>query len=310
MGLEGGEGWGRQLLRMYIDGYRPCVNIRRFRSSVFGTAANLNFIQPVPELAEVAYFAARWASGLGQKIQRVHTGPKPRPFRQTNAAAFAALAGTTYRSARTHGKNLLFEFSRDLWLTGHLGMTGELLTAGPDHVPTVHDHLVLFTKNTALIFRDFRMFGALRLDESKAAPPLAWQELPPEIQSPAFTTSRVGSALQRHARSPLKAVLLHQAWFPGIGNWMADEVCYQLRLHPATPSGRVDPASLRKVLRMICQKSMKTIAVDWTDPPAAWLMTHRWKAGGNCPGKKCGASLVRETLRGRTACWCPRCQPG
>jgi formamidopyrimidine-DNA glycosylase len=53
---------------------------------------------------------------------------------------------------------------------------------------------------------------------------------------------------------------------------------------------------------------MQTIAVDWSDPPASWLMRHRWKDGGKCP--RCGADLVRETLRGRTACWCSLCQPG
>jgi formamidopyrimidine-DNA glycosylase len=263
----------------------------------------------MPELAEVAYYAAQWSAGLGQRIQRVHTGPKPRFFRQTAASAFAALTGTTYRSARTHGKNLLFEFSSGLWLGGHLGMTGELLTAPPGHTPTAHDHLVLYTKNQALIFRDFRMFGAVRLDESKPGPPPAWRDLPPEILSPQFTATRTATALQRHARSPLKAFLLDQAWFPGIGNWMADEVCYQLKLHPATPSGKVDPKALRQALRAICRQSMRTIAIDWSDPPATWLMRYRWKDGGSCPDKKCGTPLVRETLRGRTACWCPACQP-
>ena len=263
----------------------------------------------MPELAEVAYYAAQWNPGLGQKIVRVHTGPKPRFFRHTHASAFAALAGTTCRSARTHGKNMLFEFRPGLWLTGHLGMTGELLTGPADHPPTAHDHLVLYTKKMALIFRDFRMFGNVRLDESKSGPPPAWQALPPEILSPAFTTARLAAGLQSHARSPVKAFLLDQTWFPGIGNWMADEACYQLRIHPATPSGIVDPSALRKVLRAICQKSMQTIAIDWSDPPATWLMEHRWKAGGLCPSKKCRTLLVRETLRGRTACWCPACQP-
>ena len=263
----------------------------------------------MPELAEVAYYATRWAPGLGKKILRVHTGPKPRFFRQTHASAFTALAGTTYRSARTHGKNMLFEFAPGLWLCGHLGMTGELLTAPPGHVPTAHDHLVLYTKTLALIFRDFRMFGSVRLDESKGGPPAAWQALPAEVRNPAFTTARLAGALQGHSRSPLKAFLLDQAWFPGIGNWMADEVCYQLRLHPATPCGTVDAAPLRKVLRTICQTSLKTIGEDWSDPPTSWLMRHRWKDGGVCPRKTCRVPLVRETLRGRTACWCPVCQP-
>ena len=263
----------------------------------------------MPELAEVAYYTTQWNPGLGQKIQRVHTGPKPRFFRQTHASAFAALAGTTYRSTRTHGKNMLFEFSGDLWLGGHLGMTGELLTGPSDHAPSAHDHLVLYTTTAALIFRDFRMFGCVSLEESKAGPPPSWEALPPEILSPGFSTARVREALQRHARSPIKAFLLDQAWFPGIGNWMADEACYQLHLHPATSSGTVDAAALRRVLRAICQKSMKTIAIDWSDPPVSWLMQHRWKEGGLCPAKKCRTPLVRETLRGRTACWCPACQP-
>lgn len=37
-------------------------------------------------------------------------------------------------------------------------------------------------------------------------------------------------------------------------------------------------------------------------------MRYRWKDGGSCPDKTCGTPLVRETLRGRTACWCPACQ--
>lgn len=262
----------------------------------------------MPELAEVAYYAARWNPGIGEKILRVHAGSRDRFFRLTAASAFRDLTGTTYRGARTHGKNMLFEFSRGLWLTGHLGMTGELLTAGPDHVPTAHDHLVLYTKKHALIFRDFRMFGNVRLDESKTAPPPAWQALPPEISSDDFTTAHVATALKRHPKLPLKAFLLDQAWFPGIGNWMADEVCWQLQLHPATPSGTVEPAALRNNLRAICRTSMKTIAVDWSDPPATWLMQHRWKEGGHCP--RCGTVLARATLRGRTACWCPQCQPG
>jgi formamidopyrimidine-DNA glycosylase len=268
------------------------------------------FLLPcMPELAEVAYYTTRWAAGVGQEVLRVHTGPKARPFRQTAAGAFRALMGTTYGGARTHGKNMLFEFAPQLWLTGHLGMTGELLAGPPGHEPTAHDHLVLYTRESALIFRDFRMFGALRLDESVGGPPPDWLALPPQILDAGFTTARVAEALQRHARSPLKALLLDQHWFPGIGNWMADEVCYQLRLHPAVPAGTVEAAALRRVLRAICRKSMETIGRDWSDPPRSWLMQHRWKAGGVCPAKSCGSALVRETLRGRTACWCPQCQP-
>lgn len=261
----------------------------------------------MPELAEVAYYARQWEPGLGSEIRKVHTGSKDRIFRATPASAVAGgLTGSTFLGARTHGKNLLFEFSGGLWLTAHLGMTGELLSASADHVPGKHDHLVLFTKTRALIFRDSRMFGGVKLEENRDGPPLAWQALPPEILSPGFTEKRVAEALTRHARMPLKPFLLDQTWFPGIGNWMADEVLFQLRLPPTVPCGQADPAAVRKTLRTICRTSMATIAIDWSDPPKSWLMRHRWKDGGHCP--RCGTVLTRQTLRGRTACWCPVCQ--
>ncbi|RYD31836.1 MAG: Fpg/Nei family DNA glycosylase, partial [Verrucomicrobiaceae bacterium] len=263
----------------------------------------------MPELAEAAYYARLWHPGLNHRILRVHAGSRARFFRGIPAQAVRrALTDTVFLSARTHGKNLLFEFSGGLWLAGHLGMTGELLAGELDHVPDKHDHLVLYTPDTALVFRDARLFGGVKLTESPEGPPPEWVALPPEILSAGFTERRVAEALKRHARQPLKAFLLDQTWFPGIGNWMADEALFQLRLPPSTPCGQVDAGSLRKVLRHICRISLKTVGADWSDLPAAWLMRYRWKAGGHCP--RCGAELARKTLRGRTACWCPVCQPG
>jgi formamidopyrimidine-DNA glycosylase len=85
----------------------------------------------MPELAEVAYYTTRWAAGVGQEVLRVHTGPKSRPFRQTAAGAFRALVGTTYGGARTHGKNMLFEFAPQLWLTGASGDDGGIAGGAP-----------------------------------------------------------------------------------------------------------------------------------------------------------------------------------
>jgi formamidopyrimidine-DNA glycosylase len=261
----------------------------------------------MPELAEVAYYARQWDAGLGKRMAHVHAHTKARIFRGSHAGGIAkALTGATYRHSFTHGKNMLFSFSGGLWLGGHLGMTGELLTAPPDHEPLKHDHLVLFTKDAALVYRDPRMFGLWRLEHSTEAPSW-WRDLPPEILSKSFTTSLLSGILSRRSRSPLKPLLLDQSIFPGIGNWMADEVLWQLRLHPSTAAGTADAAALRKTLQSITRVSLRTIGRDWSDPPKSWLFSHRWKAGGHCP--RCGTLLHRGDLRGRTACWCPQCQP-
>jgi formamidopyrimidine-DNA glycosylase len=260
----------------------------------------------MPELAEVAYYARRWDAGLHKRVLRVQVHPGIRIFRGGNARALArVLTGRDYLEPFTHGKNMLFQFGGGVWLGGHLGMTGELLCEPPDHRPQKHDHLVMFTADCALVVRDPRQFGRWHLERSDG-PPAWWRALPPEILSKAFTAAYVAGILKRHARAPLKAVLLDQARFPGIGNWMADEVLWQMRLNPATPAGKADAAALRKTLQFITRTALRTVGRDWSDPPRTWLFSHRWKAGGHCP--RCGATLKRGELRGRTACWCPVCQ--
>lgn len=261
----------------------------------------------MPELAEVAYYARQWDAGLHERILRVHVNATARIFRGGDARALAtALTKTEYLKSRTHGKNMLFSFSGGVWLGGHLGMTGEMLCEPPDYKPLKHDHLVLFTADAALVYRDPRQFGHWRLERGKE-PPAWWRALPVEIMAKEFTAAHVAGILKRHGRAPLKAVLLDQARFPGIGNWMADEVLWQMRLHPAILSGKADAAVLRRTLQSITKTSLRTVGRDWSDPPKSWLFAYRWKAGGKCP--RCGAALERGDLRGRTACWCPKCQP-
>ena len=261
----------------------------------------------MPELAEVLYYSRQWDAGMGQRIVRVHVHPRARDFRGGHAGQLAkALTGATYERPFTHGKNMLFAFTGGHWLGGHLGMTGEMLAADPAHAPEKHDHLILYTTTAALVYRDPRMFGHWRYEKCPA-PPAWWRDLPPEVLSRAFTLPHVQHTLTRRARTPLKPLLLDQAFFPGIGNWMADEVLWQLRLHPSTPAGTCTAAALRTAVQKITRTAVKTIGRDWSDPPRSWLFQHRWKPGGHCP--RCHTALDRGDFRGRTACWCPQCQP-
>ena len=263
----------------------------------------------MPELAEVEYYRKIWNPGLRQKILRVHVHPTARVYRGEPVEAFArALEGTQFLDSFTHGKNMLFSFSRGIWIGGHLGMTGEMIVSDASHAPAKHDHLVLFQKERALVFRDPRMFGRLRIHEGKT-PPAWWEELPPGVLTDGFTAARVTEALTRHGKSPMKALLLDQSWFPGIGNWMADEILWRLKWHPARLAGQVPKRSiapLRQTIQQVSQQAMDTIGQTWADPPDTWLFNHRWKDGGHCP--RCRTPLIREDLRGRTCCWCPKCQ--
>jgi formamidopyrimidine-DNA glycosylase len=263
----------------------------------------------MPELAEVVYFAKQWDGGIGHAITDLHVHQACRVFRKGDVEALVeGLPGAKLKDSRTHGKQMLFEFTGGKWLNIHLGMTGELSAQPPGYQPAKHDHLVLMTKAVSLVFTDSRQFGAVTFAKNDG-PPAEWLKLPPQPMDRGFTEERLATPLQRHGKVMLKSLLLDQRYFPGIGNWMADEVMWQMKLPPHILAGKMNPdqvKALRKTLIQVCEGAIKTIGVNWGDPPKSWLFHYRWGKGQKCP--RCGGDLVREEVRGRTACWCPVCQ--
>ncbi|NDV62396.1 Fpg/Nei family DNA glycosylase [Puniceicoccales bacterium CK1056] len=271
----------------------------------------------MPELAEVEYYRKRWNPGLDESVRKVHLHPKARVFRDLDPAKLKkVLIGTTFKGSQSHGKQLCFMFSDSVFLGIHLGMAGRLLTAQTAIVPDRHEHLVLVMESVALVFSDYRMFGKVLLHEGQTGPgkgekslPEWWSQLPPQPQEAAFDQTRYRSILVRHPRRPLKALLLDQSGFPGIGNWMADEILWRARIHPASTANHLSPYKKRRLfeeIKQVCEDALRVIGSDWGDPPDQWLFNHRWKRGGTCPAS--GKPLVHETIGGRTTCFCPAIQ--
>jgi formamidopyrimidine-DNA glycosylase len=260
----------------------------------------------MPELAEVEYYRKQWNPGLGRPVRAVLVHERAKIYRGTDLSALrSALTGATLRSSQAAAKQMLFRFGPDNWLGVHLGMTGELRTEPPGYTPQKHDHLVLATDKNALVFADPRMFGKIEFTSGKA-PPAWWTRLAPPILSDAFTIEAVAAFLCRRARSPIKAVLLMQERFPGVGNWMADEVLWRAAIHPRKPSGRLTSSevhALHRELQWVCRRALATIGMTFADPPKSWLFPHRWENGGRCPKTK--KPLARAEIGGRTTCWSP-----
>jgi len=262
----------------------------------------------MPELAEVEFYRKQWLPLGGQAVTGVRLHPRARVFRGVQTAGLqAALLGQKASASFVHGKQMLFHFSAGGWLGLHLGMSGSLDWRPVPCHPGPHDHLVLETGQGAAVFHDPRMFGRVTWHPG-TEPPAWWTVRPPGLLEPGFTPALLRQALQRHPRAPLKAVLLRQEYFPGIGNWMADEILWRCALHPALPAGQALEAVpvLWKIVRQVARDALRVIGTDWGQPPASWLFPHRWKDGGICP--KTGAPLLRATIAGRTTCWSPSLQ--
>ena len=263
----------------------------------------------MPELAEVEYFRRQWDPGFSCRVIGVALRPEKRVFRGADVSALEkALTGARFLGSEGHGKQMLFRFSREASLGIHLGMSGRLRVESVGISPGEHDHLVLFQEKRSLAFSDPRMFGRVRFALGKGDPEW-WRNLPPAVISPAFTRPLLRDQLHRRRRSPVKAVLLDQALFPGVGNWMADEIMWQVKLHPATRTGDLSASqehNLWRSSRAICRTALKTISVNWGELPKNWLIHHRWQDQGRCP--RDGTLLEHETIAGRSTAWCSVCQ--
>lgn len=264
----------------------------------------------MPELAEVEFFRRRWDVGFGARIERVLLHPKAGIFKTSNPALIVRhLTGSTLQSSEAAAKQMLFRFSGDAWLGIHLGMTGELTVQPADHTPRKSDHLVLVQSDRTLVFTDPRMFGRAQFHVGPDAPAW-WTSIAPAVLSDEFTVGSVTAFLRRRARTPIKPVLLMQEKFPGIGNWMADEILWRAAIHPKRLAGsltEVEIKTLHRETRYVVTHALRIIgsstASTLPDPPKTWLFPHRWEDGGKCP--KTGAPLVREEIGGRTTCWSP-----
>ena len=204
---------------------------------------------------------------------------------------------------------MLFTFSGQNWLGIHLGMSGNLRVEPANFVPNKHDHLVLKQRERALVYRDARQFGRVRFHHGSAKPDW-WNTAVPEIVSPKFDLRFLETFLRRHRKAPIKAVVLSQEGFSGIGNWMADEILWRAKINPARKAGQLTGADRKTLLRetkFVSKRSLETLGRDNSDPPRSWLIHERWSPKGVCPIHR--TPLRRATIGGRTTAWCPKCQP-
>jgi formamidopyrimidine-DNA glycosylase len=263
----------------------------------------------MPELAEVEFFRKQWDRGLRQKIVAVQLHPRKRIFRGSDPRKIVEhLTGRRFLRSYARGKQMLFEFSGGNWIGIHLGMSGKLRTEPAAFRPEIHDHLVLQQARQALVLRDARLFGRVQYHHGKAEPTW-WRAGGPDISSDKFDREFLNAFLDRHARAPIKAVVLMQTGFAGIGNWMADEILWRAKIAPFVLAGTLaagQRARLLRETRFVASESLRIIGPDFSDPPAHWLIHQKWKREGVCPRHR--SPLRKQTIGGRTTAWCPRCQ--
>jgi formamidopyrimidine-DNA glycosylase len=266
----------------------------------------------MPELPDVELYKRHLdATCLGRTIRHVAVGDA-RILADILATELARrLKGARIIASRRHGKHLLVDLGSPGWLTLHFGMTGSLkhFTDGEQDPP--YDRVRFdFADGHHLAYINVRLFGRVGL-ASNANAFITAQGLGPDALDPRFDLAVFEQALAGRKRD-VKSLLMDQEVVAGIGNIYSDEILFQARLNPRARCDRLDAEARQRLFGKI-KEVLETAITSGGGAeqlvnrlPSSFLISHREK-GGRCP--RCGGEIASAKLSGRTAYFCPQCQP-
>ena len=215
------------------------------------------------------------------------------------------LQGHCFQFTTRHGKYLFVKTDNNQWLTLHFGMTGFLRYFKDEEKSGPHDRLILtFQTGFHLAYVCPRLLGAIRLVTS-VENFVNDSRLGPDALSIDFGHFK---KILRHSRGAVKSTLMNQKHIAGIGNIYSDEILFQSNVHPETTSNKLNHEHIRKIyhnMRKVLKRAIERQAKT-SNLPNSYLLPHRGK-GKSCP--RCGRIIKTMKITGRTAYFCPNCQP-
>ncbi len=274
----------------------------------------------MPELPEVETVVRGLAGVLpGRRILSVRLGKTD--FIDDPPALEQLIPGSRILGVHRHGKFLVVELETGkqsesrLFLLIHLGMTGQLTTRRPEEPIAPHTHAFFaLDDGRELRYTDIRRFGrVLLVREPQRERVLGQLGVDPLEAAQAGFCARLAG---RRAR--IKALLLDQHVFRGMGNIYTDESLWRARIHPARLAASLTKEELVRLHRAVRHVLAEAIRlrgssvsdyVDSNGSPGEYQRRHRvyQREGKGCV--RCGAKIRRVIVAGRSSYFCPRCQP-
>ncbi len=232
-----------------------------------------------------------------------------------------ALRGAGLGAWSRRGKYLLCNLLPDRGVWGvHLRMTGQFQWHEEPAEPCRHTRVRIWNhQEQELRFVDLRSFG-----EMWWVPPAhatdavitGLKRLGPEPFSPDFSPGYLQHRFKGSAR-PIKTALLDQNLVAGVGNIYADESLFAAGIDPFIPSGKLALGRLETLHQ--CLVDVLNISIgaggttfsDFRDLEGvngnyggqAWVYRRQGEA---C--RRCGTTVKRRKLAGRSTHWCSSCQ--
>lgn len=251
----------------------------------------------------------------------------------TSANVFQqALQGRKVTGAAQQGKYFYMTFDKPPHAVMHFGMAGWMKfdvedsryykqakeKGGEEEWPPKYVKFLLKCEKdddreaVEAAFVDARRLARIRLvdceaDEIRNVSPLKENGPDPVRDKDIVTVDWLKDLLGRK-RVPVKALLLDQANLSGVGNWVADEILYQARIHPEQYSNTFSSSQVQELhdaLMHVCTTAVETLA-DSKQFPETWIMKYRWDKGKKdanvLPN---GEKIVHLKVGGRTSAIVP-----
>ncbi len=284
----------------------------------------------MPELPEVETIRRQLEPRIrGARIEALEV-LDPRWTRPVEAREVGEqVGGRRIEALARRGKYLLLELEGDLTLVMHLRMTGNLLLVDEGEVVAAveagdvspDDERFLRARFTLEGARELRFSDARRFGEAFLLPDDQVEQrflgkVGIEPLSDQFTTE----ALEQVAagrRVPLKSFLLDQSGVAGVGNIYADEALWRAELHPLSPAGSMrheHAEALREGVVAALEAGLAEGGAsidDYRDSRGERgsmqdeFIVHT-REGEPCP--RCGTTIKRIVVSGRSTYFCPACQ--
>lgn len=258
----------------------------------------------MPELPDVECFRAVLAGhGSGRRVEHVAVADAG-VLRDVSAGHLKrALRGRRFGDPQRRGKWLIAPTDGPALLM-HFGMTGELYWAEPGEQRQRHDRVSFAVPGGELRFRDMRKLQGITLAERPGEIDRVLAGIGPDALG--VGREDFDRALGRGRRG-VKAALLDQSSIAGLGNLLADEICWRARLHPRRPVGQLGDADRARVYGRMRRVLRDAVPAGRVPARRGWLTASRDADDPRCP--RCGTTLARGRVAGRGTVWCPRCQP-
>jgi formamidopyrimidine-DNA glycosylase len=201
------------------------------------------------------------------------------------------------------------------YLLVRLGMTGQIVVAprAAPLLPHTHVRMALDEGADELRYCDSRRFGRLRCCSRKELSNIFGSLGADALQ---ITEEQFRQSLYGR-RGAIKGLLMNQAIISGLGNIYADEALFKAQIHPETPAGEITNSAARKLLNAI--KTVLRRAVDLQGTSFRDYIDIEGRPGNfrarlcvyqrtGKPCLRCGTSIRRILVCGRSSHFCPRCQ--